>query len=498
MAPIPAEIENPPLTGDEEESEENVVEDSSDDEDDTPKTKYEKSIARGTTSKSIEARAMIRKAVEQNPYFSCLDTDQIEKFVDNCTLVEYDKGDRILVEGDWGENFYILSGGVCDVVETIDGIEKQLDMRTSGQTFGVGGFLFNRKRSATVRARTKVFCWVMNRDRFWKHCLLSDKLQEEFTRYASTTNRRGKPRMTSGDFVRACFAGEVPDSESKVAQLLHMYKAMVGQHMAKIAFREYVLFHVLMARPDPEFDVAFALMDRQKKGYVDRRDLRRYVKNYWLPAESEFQFDDGCDLVARFFGKRGGPVVHRMRAHQLSVFLPELKLEVAQQAFRHMDRGNTGYVKGADLLRLLRDFSPHGLGRRLEERLRTLLVDEAGSKYYNFADYVGHLKLLERLPAHATAVKAAAAARGGPVSKDDFKVATKTLLGRSLSNVEADLIFALPTPGGTTGWAWRTSRRCWAGAWARSCGPCAGAGTCGPSRLRRGTAAATAAPWRTA
>jgi len=406
-----------------------------------PSPKYEKSILRGTTSKSLEDKEIIKKAVEQNSYFSCLDVDQIESFVDNCTLVEYDKGEAIITEGDWGENFYIVSGGTCDVVEKVDGVEKQLDAKKVGSTFGAGGFLFNRRRSATIKARTKVFCWVMSRSRFWQHCLHSDKLLKEFQKYASVTLPNGAHVMTTHDFIRACFSGhsqDIPDSENKVGQLLNMYKALTGQHHETITFKEYVLFQVLMARPDPEYDVAHFLMDTEKKGYITRVNLQNFIEKYWLPKETKFRFNTECDFVKRYFGESGR---ERLRGDQLSVFLTSLKNEVAQQAFQDADNRKTGYITLEDLIRLLRDFSPAGLPSKLEARIKEVYGDS--DKFFNFADYMSFASLLLHLPSYATAIRLGCEGKGSGVSKDDFKVAVKNLLGVHLSTLEADLFFQI-------------------------------------------------------
>jgi len=403
--------------------------------------KFEKSILRGTTSKSLEERALIRKAVEQTPLFSCLDVDQIESFVENATLVEYDRGENIIVEGDWGENFYILAGGSCDILEKLDGIEKQFDVKHSGTTFGVGGFLFNRKRSATVRARTKVFCWVMSRDRFWKHCLQSERLSKVFQENASITLPNGEQAMTGLDFVKACFSGQIPESSIKVNQILSFYNTVMGQRYNAISFKEFVLFQVLMARPDPEYDIAFLLMDTDKKGYVTLKDLKNYIDNFWLSKESQavFQFNMDCDLVKRFFGRDGR---RRLRVEQLSVFLSMLKKEVAQQAFETFDPQRTGYIDAKSLLKLVRIYCEADLPPILEQRIRSV-YEQGGERFFNFADFMAFESMLSLLPAYSTAIKLAVEWKGTPVSKDDLKVVAKDVLGVKMSKLESNILFNL-------------------------------------------------------
>ena len=44
--------------------------------------------------------------------------------------------------------------------------------------------------------------------------------------------------------------------------------------MNEIGLSDFCLLHLLMARPDPEVDVAFVLMDRRRRGYIDLDDFK--------------------------------------------------------------------------------------------------------------------------------------------------------------------------------------------------------------------------------
>ena len=39
-------------------------------------------------------------------------------------------------------------------------------------------------------------------------------------------------------------------------------------------FEDFCIFHLLMSRPDPEVDIAFLLMDRHGRGYIDIQDFK--------------------------------------------------------------------------------------------------------------------------------------------------------------------------------------------------------------------------------
>jgi hypothetical protein len=41
-----------------------------------------------------------------------------------------------------------------------------------------------------------------------------------------------------------------------------------------IRFKDFTMFNVLMTRPDPEFDIAFLMLDTKRKGYVTLNDIK--------------------------------------------------------------------------------------------------------------------------------------------------------------------------------------------------------------------------------
>ena len=87
-------------------------------------------------------------------------------------------------------------------------------------------------------------------------------------------DENGKKYLTMQDFVNAYVL--TADAELE-ARLLALYKAFKADR-DRIYFADFTLFNVLMARPDPEFDIAFALLDRDHHGYLCLDDIKEYIK----------------------------------------------------------------------------------------------------------------------------------------------------------------------------------------------------------------------------
>ena len=182
-------------------------------------------------------------ALQRNPYFTCLDEEQIEQFVQQAQLKTFLKGEAVLLEGcrDGYDNNLVdpngresLSGpaDVDDLLwETVDTDKKKTDPIISnisdsivttknnqlkppipptsgsksylyiirkgnadvfyrtinpaslgpGTLFGEGGFLFERQHSASIVATSDPLeCFVVDRDTFINKILTSSRNMRQF------------------------------------------------------------------------------------------------------------------------------------------------------------------------------------------------------------------------------------------------------------------------------------------------------------------------------
>ena len=80
--------------------------------------------------------------------------------------MEHKAGDTIIQQGDEGDNFYVVSSGVCKVfVGSRD--ETGLVMTcATGDSFGELALMYNVPRAATVMAETNLSLWALDRGSF--------------------------------------------------------------------------------------------------------------------------------------------------------------------------------------------------------------------------------------------------------------------------------------------------------------------------------------------
>ncbi|CAM9116445.1 unnamed protein product, partial [Discosporangium mesarthrocarpum] len=228
-------------------------------------------------------------------------------FVEHSRLVEYTAGEPIFLEGEQGDNLYVIQDGIVQCSErSPEGTEIPLYTMAAGQCFGVDALMFRMARDTTMLAKTKVKCWVVDVETFERHVLKSTRVKQLFNKYATVEDHTEKERlMTMEDFAKSCLEGDSLSTELKrtkehrLQSLFHLLRG--GRDV--ITFRDFVLFNILMARPDPEYDIAFILMDSSRRGYVILDDVKAFLSNNQRMESFEFNFD--CDLMKRFFGEEG-------------------------------------------------------------------------------------------------------------------------------------------------------------------------------------------------
>jgi len=110
--------------------------------------------------KSKEDRQYIERALQSNPFFRQLKSDQINKIIDCMEKKKLKQNVEIIREGTDGTYLYLLEEGVIDIYNNKDGHIADLH---DGKIFGELAIFYNCKRTASVR--TKTDCTVYQLDR---------------------------------------------------------------------------------------------------------------------------------------------------------------------------------------------------------------------------------------------------------------------------------------------------------------------------------------------
>jgi cAMP-dependent protein kinase regulator len=110
--------------------------------------------------KDDDTQKALRAAMCKNVLFSHLDADEQKAIFDAMFPVEVSKGETIIVQGEEGDNFYVIDHGEVDVFVNN---EYVLSIQEGG-SFGELALIYGTPRAATVAAKSdRVKLWAIDR-----------------------------------------------------------------------------------------------------------------------------------------------------------------------------------------------------------------------------------------------------------------------------------------------------------------------------------------------
>jgi len=117
--------------------------------------------------KTPEERTEILEALGENILFKSLDDDLKATVVDAVFPVSSPAGAAIITQGDEGDNCYIIREGEAMVfMQMPDGESKHLVTYGPKSAFGELALMYGNERAATVKAKTDVTLWALDRATF--------------------------------------------------------------------------------------------------------------------------------------------------------------------------------------------------------------------------------------------------------------------------------------------------------------------------------------------
>ncbi|XP_008396050.1 cGMP-dependent protein kinase 2 [Poecilia reticulata] len=119
-------------------------------------------ILSNMVKKTASETNLIVKAIQKNDFLSRLDDEQIAMMVDLLMSSNYKPSEEVIKEGSEGDSMYIVAAG--ELIVTQSG--RDLRTLTKGDVFGELAILYNCKRTATVKAKTHVHLWRMERQTY--------------------------------------------------------------------------------------------------------------------------------------------------------------------------------------------------------------------------------------------------------------------------------------------------------------------------------------------
>lgn len=166
--------------------------------------------------KDYKTTAALSKAIEKNVLFSHLDECEKTDIFDAMFPVIHKANESIINQGDEGDNFYVIDEGEVDVYVNNNLVTS---ISESG-AFGELALIYGTPRAATVKAKTDVKLWAIDRDTYRRILMGSTirkrKMYEEFLSKVSILESLDKwERLTIAD---ALVPITFPDGHTVVEQ----------------------------------------------------------------------------------------------------------------------------------------------------------------------------------------------------------------------------------------------------------------------------------------
>lgn len=121
------------------------------------------------------------------PLFSLLDYKEIAKVLSNMQSRIYKVGDKVVLQGDKGNEFFVILSGKANVIVN----NKVISNLSNGDYFGELSLIDKAPRSATVKATENLEVLVMNKERFYKILTTEGKISIKLLwRFAKTLSQR--------------------------------------------------------------------------------------------------------------------------------------------------------------------------------------------------------------------------------------------------------------------------------------------------------------------
>jgi cAMP-dependent protein kinase regulator len=120
------------------------------------------SYVKKVVPKDYKTMSALSKAISKNILFAHLDDNERSDIFDAMFPVIHCEGEVIIKQGDEGDNFYIIDSG--DVAVYVN--NELVTTISDGGSFGELALIYGQLRAATVRAKTDVKLWAIDRDTY--------------------------------------------------------------------------------------------------------------------------------------------------------------------------------------------------------------------------------------------------------------------------------------------------------------------------------------------
>ncbi|XP_026981325.1 cAMP-dependent protein kinase type I-beta regulatory subunit isoform X1 [Sagmatias obliquidens] len=166
--------------------------------------------------KDYKTMTALAKAISKNVLFAHLDDNERSDIFDAMFPVMHIAGETVIQQGDEGDNFYVIDQGEVDVYVSGEWVTSI----SEGGSFGELALIYGTPRAATVKAKTDLKLWGIDRDSYRRilmgSTLRKRRMYEEFLSKVSILESLEKwERLTVADALEPV---QFEDGEKIVVQ----------------------------------------------------------------------------------------------------------------------------------------------------------------------------------------------------------------------------------------------------------------------------------------
>eukprot|EP01134_Creolimax_fragrantissima_P000805 CFRG0805T1 len=128
--------------------------------------------------KDYKTMAALQKSMGKNILFKHLDDEEQSEIFDAMEGVEAKAGDEVIVQGDEGDNFYVIDSGTVEVwIKKGESDPIMVATIGEGGSFGELALIYGTPRAATIKARTDCKLWALDRDSY-RHIIMGNTIRK--------------------------------------------------------------------------------------------------------------------------------------------------------------------------------------------------------------------------------------------------------------------------------------------------------------------------------
>lgn len=126
-------------------------------------SKEEKDYKSVLHPKTDEQKSRLRQAMKNILLFKACEAEQIKEILDAMFERKVEEGEKVIQQGDDGDNFYVIETGTYDVFVNI-GAEQQKKVHTfvDSGSFGELALMYNCPRNATIISQSRGILWALD------------------------------------------------------------------------------------------------------------------------------------------------------------------------------------------------------------------------------------------------------------------------------------------------------------------------------------------------